>query len=224
MIMADFVSDSLNSGVLAFEQLGSAFTSQLPLIFAAIILIVAGFVIGTLAKLFVIRLLKSMHLDDWIVENKLSNSIGNKKISEIGGSVVKWYVFFVFLKQAVSLVSLSTISEVLGFWINFGLTVIAAVVVIIAGLIIARYVRNAIELTSHSFRKIAGLVIEVAIVYVAVVMGIKMIGLPTEMLEWAFLVAFAGFVFALALIFGLSFGLAMQDEAKIIIKELKKKK
>ncbi len=222
--MVDFVSDPIGAVFGAFGQLSSAFIGQLPLIFAAIILIVAGFIIGWLAKLFVVRLLRSFHLDDWIVENKLSNSIGNKKITEISGSVLKWYVFFVFLKQAVSLVSLSTISEVLGFWINFGLTVIAAVVVIIAGLIIARYVRNAIELTTHSFRKIAGLIVEVAIVYVAVVMGIKMIGLPTEMLEWAFLIAFAGFILALALIVGLSFGLAMQGEAKIIIKELRKKK
>jgi len=222
--MADIVSNVVNSIFAVPGQLGVAFAEQLPLIFAAAVLIIAGYVIGWLAKLFIVKLLKSFHLDDWIIENKLSNSIGNKKISEIGGSVVKWYVFFVFLKQAVTLVSLSTISEVLGFWINFSLTVIAAVVVVIAGLIIARYARNAIELTKHSFRKIAGLIVEVAIVYIAVVMGVKMIGLPTEMLEWAFLIAFGGFIFALALIVGLSFGFAMQDEAKIIVKELRKKK
>jgi len=220
--MVDFVVESFNAVNGAFSQLVSAFVLSLPSIFAAILFIVIGYFLGWIVKQLVVRLLKSAHFDDWMQEQNLSNSIGNKKLSQLGGSIVKWYIFFVFLKQAVELVKLATLNEVLGFWINFALLLIAALVVIIAGLIIARYIRNAIESTKHSLRKISGIVIELTIVYITVVMSIRIIGLPTGMLESAFLIAFAGFIFSISIVIGLSFGLALKDEAKGIVKEIKK--
>jgi hypothetical protein len=220
----DLVNDSFNAVLAAFSQLGAVFVLVLPSIIAALIFIVVGYFLGWIVKQLVVRLLKSAHFDDWMEEQNLSSSIANKKISQLGGSIVKWYIFFVFLKQAVELVKLVTLNEVLGFWINFALLVIAALVVILAGLIIARYIRNAIEATKSSMRKIAGLVVELTIVYIAVVMGIRLIGLPTAMLESAFLIAFAGFIFSISIVIGLSFGLALKDEAKVIVKEIKKRK
>lgn len=221
--MVGLLFDISNAIWLALLRVSDSFVSALPAVFAAIVLIAVGYLIGWVVKKFVVKLFESTKVDDWVRENNLSHAIGDKRISEIGGSIVKWYVFFVFIKQAVSLISLSVISEVLGLWINLGLLVIAAAVVILGGLIIARYIRNAIEATKHHFSKIVGLIVEVTIVYIALVMGVKMIGLPTEMLEFAFMIAFAGFVFCVALIFGISFGFAMRSEAKIIIKGLKKK-
>lgn len=221
--MVEFIESALLAASTALAQLGVTFVEALPSVFAAVLFIIVGYVLGWIIKFIVVRLLKSAHFDDWMKEQNLSNSIGNKKLSELGGSIVKWYIFFIFLKQAVELIRLVTLNEVLGFWINFALLVIGALVVILAGLIIARYIRNAIESTKHSMKKIAGLVVEVTIVYIAVVMGIRLIGLPTGMLESAFLIAFAGFVFCISIIIGLSFGLALKDEAKIVVKEVKKR-
>lgn len=222
--MVDLFSDALTASYSALSQIGTGFVNSLPSVFSALILIIVGYLVGWLIKQIVIKLLKSAHLDDFFAEQRLGESIWNKSISQLSGSIAKWYIFFVFLKQAVELIQLSTINEVLGFWINFALLVIAALVVIIAGLIVARYVRNAIELSKNRMRKIGGLIVELTIVYIAVVMGIRIIGLPTGMLESAFLIAFAGFIFSLSIVIGLSFGLALKDEAKIIVKELKKSK
>ncbi|MFA6269506.1 MAG: hypothetical protein WCW13_02945 [archaeon] len=221
--MVDFFSSAIDASLAALVAMVSAGFSALPSVFSAIILIVVGYIVGWIVKQVVVRLLKSAHFDDFMSEQHLGESIWNKKLSNLAGSIVKWYVFFVFLKQAVELVQLATINEVLGFWINFALLIIAALVVIITGLIVARYVRNVIELSQSSIRKIAGLVVEVTIVYISVVMGIRIIGLPTGMLESAFLIAFAGFILALSVAIGLSFGLALKDEAKIIVKEVKKR-
>jgi hypothetical protein len=218
-----FFSDLLSAFVSALSQVGGAFVSSLPNIVVAIVFIIIGYVLGCIVKYLVVRLLKSAHFDEWMQEQNLTDSIGNKKISTLGGSIAKWYIFFVFLKQAVELVKLSTINEVLGFWINFALLLIAAMVVILAGLIVGRYVRNIIESSRNSLRKVGGLVIELTLVYVAVVMAIRIVGLPTEMLEAAFLISFTGFILALSLIFGISFGLALKDEAKIIVKEIRRR-
>ncbi|MFA5126115.1 MAG: hypothetical protein WC462_03885 [archaeon] len=222
-MMVDFISDTINAFSSALAQLNSSLISALPSIFAAIIFIIVGYFVGWLLKQLVIHLLKMAHFDDFMSEQRLVGSIWNKKISELSGSIVKWYIFFVFLKQAVELVQLSTINEVLGFWINFALLCLAALVVLIAGLIIARYIRNVIELSKNSAKKIAGLIVELTIVYIAVVMAIRIIGLPTGMLEAAFLIAFAGFILSLSIVIGLSFGFALKDEAKTIVKELKKR-
>jgi hypothetical protein len=220
--MADLFIDLSNASMLAFSQMFSSIIASLPTVFAAIVFILFGYFVGWVIKLIVVKLLKSARFDEFMQQQHLVESIWNKSISQLSGSIIKWYVFFVFLKQAVELVQLSTINEVLGFWINFALLLIAALVVILAGLIIGRYVRNAIELSKTSIRRIAGLVAELTIVYISVVMGIKILGLPTGMLESAFLIAFAGFILAISIVIGLSFGLALKDEAKIIVKELKK--
>jgi hypothetical protein len=222
--MVDFIPAAFDASFAALSGMVSASFAALPSVFSAIVLILVGYIVGWIVKYLVIRLLKSAHFDDFVAEQHLGESIWNKNISQLAGSITKWYIFFVFLKQAIELVQLATINEVLGFWINFALLVIAAIVVILAGLIVARYVRNVIELSKSSIRKIAGLVVEITIVYIAVVMGIRLIGLPTGMLESAFMIAFAGFVLAISVAIGLSFGLALKDEARIVVKELKNRK
>ena len=77
-------------------------------------------------------------------------------------------------------------------------------------------------LNKHSLSKIFGLGVEIIVVYIAVVMAIDILMLPTTLLEFAFLIALAGIVLAVSLMAGIGFGLAMKDEAKVIIKELKK--
>jgi len=222
--MADIFSESIGVASTAFSSVGTAFVSALPTIFVALLLIILGYIIGWIIKKVIVRFLQSTKIDAWMSDQNLVSAIGNKKISQVAGSIAKWYVFFVFFKQAVELVNLITLREAIGFWIGYALLAIAAIVVIIAGLIIGRYVRNAIGMTKHSLRASAGLIVELAIVYVAVVMGIRLIGLPTQLLEAAFMIAFAGVVIAISLAIGISFGFALKDEAKIIVKEMKKSK
>lgn len=194
----------------------------LPNLLVSILFIIIGYLIGVFAKTAIVKVFTNMGIDDWFEEQNLLAAIGNKNFSEIAGTIVKWYLFFIFLKQAIEIVNLATINEVLGFWIQYALVIIIAIGVVIGGLIIARFVRNAIEATGHSMKKIFGLFLELIIAYIAVVMGISIVGLPTFLLESAFIIAFFGLTFAVSLMLGLGFGLALKDEAKTVIKELKK--
>lgn len=207
-----------------FSNSYTAFISSIPMLTFVFVLIIVGYLFGIIVKFLAISLLKYVGLDDWFENQNLLAALGNKDLSEIIGSILKWYVFFIFLKQAVELINLFTIKEMLGFWISFILTLIAAFVVLVAGMIIGRYVRNSVEATKITMKKMIGLVLELMIVYVAFVMGIRMIGLPTQLLEYTFLIAVFGAVFAVSLMLGIGFGLALKDEAKTIVKEVKKKK
>ena len=207
-----------------FANYYTAFVNSIPVLTFVFVLVVIGYLFGLLVKFLAISLLKYVGLDDWFENQNLLAALGNRDLSEIIGSILKWYVFFIFLKQAVELINLFTIQEMLGFWISFILTLIAAFVVLIFGMIVGRYVRNAVEATKVAIKKMLGLVLELMIVYVSFVMGIKMVGLPTQLLEYTFLIAVFGAVFAMSLMMGIGFGLALKDEAKTIVKEIKKKK
>ena len=207
-----------------FANYYTAFVNSIPVLTFVFVLVVIGYLFGLLVKFLAISLLKYVGLDDWFENQNLLAALGNRDLSEIIGSSLKWYVFFIFLKQAVELINLFTIQEMLGFWISFILTLIAAFVVLIFGMIVGRYVRNAVEATKVAMKKMLGLVLELMIVYVSFVMGIKMVGLPTQLLEYTFLIAVFGAVFAMSLMMGIGFGLALKDEAKTIVKEIKKKK
>ncbi len=204
------------------NSLSVSFIALVPVLLLAIVFIVAGYLLGLLAKIFISKLLGSMGVDEWFEQQSLLAAIGNKSFSEVIGTIAKWYIFFIFLKQAVELVNLVTLNDVLGFWIQYALLLIVAIGVVIAGMIIGRFVRNAIETTTHSLKKIFGLILELMIVYIAVVMAINILGLPTMLLEFAFLISLTGFVLATSIMIGIGFGLALKDEAKGIIKEFKK--
>ena len=205
------------------SELVNTFYSVLPSIILAVILMILGYVLGWLAKIALIKIIKYMGSDEWFDKQHLLAAIGNKPLSSLVGSILKWYIFFIFLKQSIELVNLLTLNEVLGFWISIVLLIIAALAILIIGFIFGRFARNAISATKYPLRKVVGYAVEVMIVYIALVMGIRMIGLPAQLLEWTFLIAFAGVVLCASLMLGIGFGLSLKDEAKEIIKELKKK-
>ncbi len=221
--MADIFQSTAVILADAMTSVSQSFIGAVPSIFAAIILIIIGYLLGWIAKKIVSKALKSAGLDAWMEEQNLSDAIGNRKVSNIAGSIVKWYFLLIFLKQAVEITQLTTLDNVLGFWTTYLLVIIAGVIIVLAGLIAGRFVRNAIESSKNRFKRLVGLIVEVVIVYIALVMGIKLIGLPTELLEFTFLIGVLGFVLAISIAIGLSFGLAMKDEAKVLIREIKKK-
>lgn len=205
-----------------FNSLSMSIIDFFPIMLTALLFIIFGYLLGVLLKVLISKILVRMGVDEWFEEQSLLAAIGNKSFSDVIGMIIKWYIFFIFLKQAVELVNLATLNEVLGFWIHYSLLIIVAIGVLLSGMIIGRFVRNAVETTNHSLKRIFGLVLELMIVYIAVVMGINILGLPTMLLEFAFLIAFTGFVLSMSVMFGIGFGLALKDEAKTIIKTLKK--
>ncbi|MDD4250899.1 MAG: hypothetical protein PHX27_01760 [Candidatus ainarchaeum sp.] len=210
------------SMVEIFDALVASAISMSSVLIGLIIFIIVGYIFGILAKILISKVLGVMGVDEWFEQQSLLAAIGNKNFSDVIGSIAKWYIFFIFLKQSVELVNLVTLNEVLGFWIQYALLLIVAIGVVIAGLIIGRFVRNAIETTTHSLKRIFGLVLELMIVYIAVVMAISILGLPTMLLEFAFLISLTGFVLSMSIMVGIGFGFALKDEAKSIIKEFKK--
>lgn len=206
----------------ALRKLGSSFVEVIPALVAAIIIIVIGYVIGKIAKHIIVKLIQTTRLDEWIEEQNLTAAIGGKNLSVLIGTFIKWGIVAIFLAEAVKSMQLTVLQGFLTAIANYIPQILLALIIVVVGLLIGRYIRNAIEATTYNYRKTIGLALELMIVYIAIVMALDTIeGISVTILIDAFRIAFAAFAFAIAIVVGIAFGLAFKKDAKKIVKGMK---
>ncbi len=188
----------------------------------AVAILLIGYLVAKLIKQIIVKLLQSTKIDQWIEEQNLSAALGNRDISVIAGKIAQWWITIVVLQQVMEVLRLGVIGgylQAIAAQISLGL---AALVMIIIGLLIARYVRNAIESTTHRFRRSLAVAVEIVVIYVTAVIALKTVGINVTMLEQAFLIAVAACALVIAIIIGISFGLAFKDDAQSIASDIRK--
>lgn len=219
------VNGFMDTLMLALQEMFGSLIENFLALLGILIFLIAGYIVGWIFKKIVIKLVESIRLDDWLEEQNLASAIGGTTISALIGSLVKWAVVALFLTQAVNTFQLTTFQVALETLVLVLLpNVIVAAVIGILGLIIGRYVRNMIEVSMTRFRKIIGFGAELLVIYMAVVIALEQIKIPTEILIKAFEIGFGGFVLSIVVAVGLAFGLASIDDAKKVLKDLKKSK
>ncbi len=189
---------------------------------AVVIIVLIGYFVAKVIKQVVIKLLQSTKVDQWVDEQNLTAAIGGREVSVLTGSIVKWWIIAVVLQQALISLNLGVLGGYLGAISNYILIGLVALVMIIVGMLLGRYARNAVQATSHKYKKTVGIALELVIIYVALVLALRTIGINVSILEDAFRIGFAAFALTLAIILGLSFGLAFKEDAQWIVSELKR--
>lgn len=184
--------------------------------------IVLGWIAGNLAKKVLIEILKFGKLDEWAKQHNLKDAVGGVHLSHLAGSFLKYYVFLLFLQQAVDSVQLNSLKVFLGAVVYFIPYLLFALAVFVLGLLLAKFVKNKIEATHHAYKKTIASVTELVIIYLSLILALERIGMNTDILKNAFLLAFGAFVLVVALVFGISMALAFKKEAKQIAETIKK--
>ena len=213
------VGDSL---IAAIQHLITGVPDALVGLAIAIIFIALGWVIGDVFKKLVARVLQAANIDEWAKEHKLKDAIAGIPLSELIGSFVKLYVILIFLEQATAFVLLGSIRTFLNALVYYIPLVIAGLIILVLGVLLGKFVRNKVEATQHKFKKAAANIVEFIIIYVALVIALKRIGIDVSLLEYAFLVAFTVFVVLIAVVIGLGVGTAFKEDAKDFVADLKK--
>ncbi|MFH1545423.1 MAG: hypothetical protein ABIE23_05070 [archaeon] len=222
MAMENILSDTGNALIQALYSLWDTFVLTIPGLLAAIVLIIIGWIIGKVLKEVVVRIIRIAKIDEWVEEHKLSAVIGHVPISAIAGTIVKWYVIVLFLAQAVAFIQLKVLENFLTYLWVFIPRVLAAFAFIVMGFLLARYVRNMVEKTAHTHKAIFGLVIEIVIMYVAVVLALMNMGFDVTILLDAFRIALTAFVVIFALIIGIAFAVAFKKDILGFATDIKK--
>jgi len=206
----------------ALVNIWNEFVRVVPGLIAAVIVLIVGWIIAKILKEVTIRLLQKTKIDHYLEDRGLSDSVGGVEVSVIVGSLIKWYVLILFLAQAVAFIEMAVLrrfAEVLVFYVPL---VLGAAVILIIGLILARYVKNLILATGHTFRKTASIIAELIIVYVAAVMALQTMGFNVTILLDAFRIAFAALAITVAIVLGISFAMAFRKDTTRIVDEIRK--
>jgi len=193
----------------------NAFTTKigafLPDLFAAVVIIVLGWVLCNVVKRIVVRLLKLCQFDALAeragITQMLQRGGIKQSASEIIGLLVFWFLFLIVIVATLETLNLSGATDTLNFIYLYIPKIVAALVMLILGV----YFANFLETVTRTSCANAGLEQAGSIgraVYIGtvifVVAGIlEILEIASEIVIWAFILVFGAVCLALALAFGL---------------------
>jgi hypothetical protein len=201
---------------LSLSNALNSFLAAIPLVIGALLIIVIGWIIAGVAARLVTEVLRRVGADRLFAEHG-GQVYGSRsrdfKPSIVAGELVKWLVRLVFLVAAANVLGLTQVSELLNDVLLWIPNLIVAAIILLVAPLLARFVRSAIEVGAGEMgftnAALLGRIAEIAIIAFAVIIAINQIGIAANLVNTLFI----GVVAALALAFGLAFGLGGRDVA-----------
>jgi hypothetical protein len=214
------------SFVASFRDIWAGVAGFIPSFVGAIVLFIVGVLVAGIVGKAVAQIFKVAKLDALLsklgVERYLNRAGINLNSPHFIGEVVKWFFVVIVLVQSLTLVKLFAVTNFLKSVLNYLPNVFIAVFVLITGLILGdfidRVVTGASQMVNIAKSKLLGSAARTAIWVFAVLVALYHLGIAAVFSE----MVFNGIVIALALAFGLAFGLGGVEHASEFIGNLKK--
>jgi hypothetical protein len=210
------INDWGDSIFLAISTALNNLLAAIPAIVGALLLLIIGWVLSNVADRLVTTLLQRAGADRLLAERGpevYGQAATRFTPSEVSGDVVKWVIRLLFLIAAANLLGLTEISLLLNQIILWLPNLVVAAVVLLVAPLFAKFVRGAIEVGAGRMgfanAPLLGRISEIAIIAFAVIIAINQIGIAGNLVQ----TLFNGLVFAVAIAFGLAFGLGGQTVA-----------
>ncbi len=223
LLMSLPILDTLGLGslVLPIQSMITKFTSFLPnLLTASIILLVFYFISRVIYQL-VYNFLLSIGFDNFLMRFGFVNSKESSySLSKIVAIIVQVVIVVTGLSQALQVLQLPLLTEISNNLISMILNVAYGVVIIAVGLFIANKVSDILLKSGIDNNKTISTVTKVAIIVLTAAMGLNKMGLASEIVNLTFGLTLG----AVALGSGIAFGMGGKDAAKKILDELVNKK
>jgi hypothetical protein len=183
----------------------------LPKLGMAVIILLVGWLLAKMLRGIVMRALKYANFDQLThkagIDKFLKHGGIKKNTSQILGLLVYWLVMLATLLVASEVVQLDAVSALFNSITLFIPKVIVAVLILAIGFYFARVISEIIIAYGKNVgmkdAEIIGRVAEGAIMAFVIIIALGQMDIGNAILVPAFLILFGGFVFALALAFGL---------------------
>ncbi|MDP3985769.1 MAG: hypothetical protein Q8P82_03310 [bacterium] len=210
----------------SFQGVWTGFAAFFPRLIGALVVFLIGVIIAVALKNVVVRVSSWLKLDMLAEKLELKASLAKAgislKIGELLGWLVKWFVIIASIVAATDILNWPQITEFFREVLMYVPNVIIAVVILLAGILVANFVRNVVHkavkaanLESADF--LAG-VSRWAILVFSFMAALVQLQVAADLVR----MLFAGFVAALALALGLSFGLGGRDHASRFLERLRR--
>lgn len=194
----------------------------LPGIVAAIIVLILGYIIAAIVGWVVRELLDRVNLDKKIHQLCHSDVIGSAYLSGIIGSIIKWYVFLIFLGTSVELVNLGVLTGFLTTVVVWLPNLIVSVILVLVALLLGEYVAHKVQETRVKGALWMSKVLYACIVGLVGIIALNQIGIDVSLLENLVLAIVGALALGTALALGISLGLGLKDDARKFVKELRR--
>jgi hypothetical protein len=210
----------------SFQDIWLGFAKFMPNLVIAIVIFIIGWAIGRLLGKVVAQIIRSLKVDNVLrgarFEEILKKAGFNLDSGRFLGDLVEWFVVVVFLVASLEILGLSQVNVFLQQVVLLYLPqVIIAAFILMVSVVIAdavqKIVVGAAKAAGIKSANFVGTVAKWAIWIFAILMALFQLGIATAFVQ----ILFTGVVVALALGFGLSFGLGGQDAASKFIEKVK---
>jgi hypothetical protein len=192
-----------------------------PALVGALIVLFAGYLLAKLIERGTDRLFAQLGLNRWLEQGGVLDAVERtgwrRAPSRLVARIVFWFVMFSIILLAANALGLSSLANVFSELVSYIPSVIAAVVIILVGIVLGEFVDGLIMASAggvHGGPTLAR-VGRGGVIVLAIFMALQELGVASEIVTVAFAIVFG----ALALAFALSFGLGNRELAGEVTRE-----
>lgn len=200
----DIFLSSLNQ---FWEQVATFF----PKLLAVIVILLFGWICAKVACIAVKRVLQFAHFDQFAdrsgIEAFLKYGDFDLTLSGIISEVVYWLVILLFVITGANTLGLSEVAQMLNQLANYLPKIIIAILILIFGTLLARFINRLVFAWLHSIKFDGALAISTSAEYgiqiFALFVALEQLDIGTQLLTSLFVIVFGAIFLALAIAFGL---------------------
>lgn len=203
-------------------RIWQSFVEVTPSIIAGVLVIVFGYILSSLVGALTHAILNAAKIDDHLRKARLAHSIGFISVANLGGALIKWYIFALFIIEAARIFKLGVLSDQLSRLASVLPNVFAALIIVLGGLIVADYAADRMLHAKRKGVRVASSIVRWALIVVVIVTALSQIGLDISFVSNALLILVAAIGVGIAIAIGIGFGQTFKEESKTIVKHLKR--
>lgn len=217
------ITDVGTAVITGFAAAIAAFMTALPSVLGAIVLLVIGWVVAGFIGGLLAKFLRTIRVDELAERSGVAGFLRRARVNAdaagVIGGLVKWYVRLVFLLLAANAVGLTAVSGIVNQVLAFIPNLLVAILILGVFSWLATTAKNlvtgAVESAGMPNANALGSITFVAVLAFGIIAAANQIGVAATLINTLFI----GVVGALALAFGLAFGLGGREEAARMLSE-----
>jgi small-conductance mechanosensitive channel len=192
-----------------FSRLSQAVTTYFPNIVGAVLLLGVGWISARIVRHSVTRLIARLNrlITGRAVGREMKTSGVDRMTSDIVGAVLFWAVLLFFVAAAMEALGLSVVTSALGRLAGYLPTVLAAALVLLAGLVVGNLSQSVVSKTASSaglvYAEMLGRAGKVAVLLLTGVVALDQVGVDSTLLILVFSIVIGMVLGGLALAFAL---------------------
>ena len=194
-----------------FNRLGESLQRLwefVPSLFGAAVVLTAGYVLAKLAQKGVMRILRRVRLNDVLERGGVpAVDYAGERVNpaRVLANLVFWFLLFTAMLVAADALGIDDLGQVFSELVSYVPSVIAAVVIVILGLVLGDFVSALINASAGALHggPMLARIGKGGVVLLAVFMSLQQLGVAPGIVTTAFAIIFGAVALALALSFGL---------------------